>query len=96
MRVINLDRGKGKTSLLVSACYINNIALIVHSERTRDMIRKGYPFGKDIEIYTIFEVLDGRAGGIGNRIVYVDEMDIILEVMFNRLGLELKAGTITV
>ena len=96
MRVINMDRGKGKTSLLVSACYMNNIALIVHSERTRDMIKKGHPLGKYIEIYTIFEVLDGRAGGIGNRIVYVDEMDIILEVMFNRLGLELKAGTITV
>lgn len=97
MRIFNLGRGKGKTTLLVCSCYISGYTLVVESETSRKDIRDKYPFGNKVDIITTNELLSNtslRGSCIDRRLVF-DEMDTIFSSIIHSMGYTAVAGTLT-
>jgi len=97
MRIFNIGRGNGKTTLLVCSCYMNGYTLVVESEIRRRFIQKDYPFGDKIDNITIGELLGDntlRGKTIDRRLVF-DEVDTIFSSIIHKMGYTAVAGTLT-
>lgn len=96
MKILNSERGSGKTTALVNACYLGDKALVVAHSGMRTSLRKENPLANKIDIFTVEEVMSGCLNGRYDSDVYVDEIDFVLYVLLGKYNANLIGGTITV
>lgn len=90
MKIINFDRGEGKTHFLAQQSLLNDIPIVVMGTTEQKRLLEMYP-----SIQTpipIYDILNNRMRGSRrmDKGIYIDELDIILESI---MGCDIKLAT---
>lgn len=89
MRIYNMPRQSGKTTLLINWLTLDeNHILIVHSTEEASRLRRDYEEVAD-QIVTVTFVVGGGLRGRRNIVVAIDNLDLILPALLgwpNRIG----------
>lgn len=101
MRIINRERGTGKSSMLVSTAYTTGLPIIVANYRFRESIyetaRKMGINKEDINVYTIAEVSNGVKPINKENGILIDDAEVMMERIFSAyFRCDIAAATMTV
>lgn len=97
VKVIIGGRGSGKTTNLIKMCAKKGGYIVCQHRREAHRI---FWMAKDMEVdiphpITYDEFLNGRYYGLGVRIVYIDNADMLVQAIALRGGVEVNAITLT-
>ena len=95
MKIVNMDRGNGKTTILIHTAYVTGYPIVVfNNKRAEQVLVQAKRIGlDDISVFTIEEWNRSRAHGSP---VLIDESKEIIETALkNLLHTEVKAVTFT-
>ena len=101
MKIINLNRGQGKTTRLLYASEFNYIPILCSTFNQKDfLVKKAYELGLKIpEPIVVSELMTNRIkdSHAVNKDLLVDEAPMVLQALLNQLGMhgEIKAITLT-
>lgn len=103
MKVINLDRGKGKTTRLLYASEFNDIPILCSTAKQRDYLldmakRWELKIPKPIIVSDIVENTGKLRGShITDKGILIDDVDLVLQCLLSSLGVkgEIKAIALT-
>lgn len=103
MKIINLDRGQGKTTRLLYASEFNNIpilcATLQHKKFIEERARQlGLKIPEPICVANLIHYLEMRDEKLLNKDILIDEAPMVLQILLNNMGMrgEIKAVTLTV
>lgn len=100
MRIINRERGTGKTAMLISTAYVTGKPIITSTMNNKNSLMnmaKAMGMSNNIEVYTINEWLEFHRSYTPNNEILIDNVELILdEVMSKFLNANVIAGTMTV
>lgn len=100
MRIINRERGTGKTAILISTAYVTGKPIITSTMNNKNSLMgmaKAMGMSNNIEVYTINEWLEFHRSYTPNNEILIDNVELILdEVMSKFLNANVIAGTMTV
>ena len=100
MRIINRERGTGKTAMLISTAYVTGKPIITSTMNNKNSLMgmaKAMGISNNIEVYTINEWLEFHRSYTPNNEILIDNVELILdEVMSKFLNANVIAGTMTV
>lgn len=92
MRFVVGDRASGKTTALVTAHKVTpESVLIVADQATKDMLVKRENLNER-EVFTVNQVKSRGLPGLHPKVVYVDNVDILLRAL---LGVDIVTATTT-
>lgn len=99
MRVINKERGKGKTTGLLYTSSIMNIPILTFNREYCDILKEnasrlGFEIPEPIAVTDLYKNL-GKAGSAMIKDVLVDETLTVLENLLKHLGANPIAVTLT-
>lgn len=95
MKIINMARQNGKTTMLINAAYANDVPIIVSSESRKSFVKKqAESMELKVEVYSLNDFLQRH---IHVSELYIDDAeDIIEKVLKQTLGAPVRACTISV
>ena len=98
MKIYNIPRGKGKTTLLAKmAASDENVAIITGTYLGKtEMCRKLSQAGADPDKVTVYDVkqLDSLRGQRFDKIL-IDDIDIVLHLLLAEKGIGVDIGTVS-
>jgi len=95
MKFINMARQNGKTAMLINAAYVNNVPILVPSEKRKEFVKKqAESMGLKVEVYSLHEFIIRR---IHVSEFYIDDAEEVIEkALTEMLGAPVRACTMSV
>lgn len=95
MKIINMARQNGKTTMLINAAYVNGAPIVVTSEKRRMHVEEqAKSMGLNVEVYSLNDITRCHIHAME---FYVDDAEEIFEkVLTQLLGAPVRACTMSV
>ena len=97
MKIINMARWSGKTTMLINAAYVNGAPILVSSESRKSFVEKqAESMGLKVEVYSLHEFTVNHMHTYVSELYIDDAEDIIEKALKQTLGAPVRACTISV
>lgn len=95
MKIINMARRNGKTTMLINAAYVNGAPIVVASEKRKMLLEEqAKSMGLRVEVYSLNDITMKRIHAME---FYVDDAEEVFErALMQLLGAPVRACTISV
>lgn len=95
MKIINMARQTGKTTMLINAAYVNGAPILVPNEKRKMFVEEQAKFmGLKVEVYSLNDITLNR---LHPSEFYIDDAEEVFErVLMQTLGAPVRACTISV
>lgn len=100
MKILNSERGSGKTTKAIECAYYTNSLLIVPNRQTAGYIQEKAnshlkeKFGAEhgtVTVMSIYDIVNGKSKGLsGIKGVVIDELDWVVDAILGQFGLPEK------
>lgn len=97
MKIINIGRGKGKSTRMMMLSEIFGYPILCHNGRKQSLKLQAKEYGYNIgEVYDVSDLVNRRIDGKNIEYVVVDEMPIVLSQILNQAyGINVSVATMT-
>lgn len=97
MKIINMARQNGKTTMLINAAYVNNAPILVSSESRKSIVRKqAESMGLEVKVYSLNDYIANHMRVHSSELYIDDAEDIIEKALLQTLGTPVRACTISI
>ena len=97
MKLINMARQNGKTTMLINAAYVNNTPILVSSESRKSFVKEqAESMGLKVEVYSLHEYIANHMHAYSSELYIDDAEDIIEKALRQVLGAPVRACTISI